>query len=215
MRERIARAPLIPALPTDLQLGEPGRGAPWLPERLLPGFSAWLKKKYPSVDSLRRAWNVGWVGADFAGYDDAARLMLGTQIDEYGRGKGKLDWDFRRFRDVLRFQADLTTGDYARALAYFHTYEPYEPRRLGGHQLLENQALNGWDMEASGRAAAAGGSFYASVHLAHHFFLADNEIVLPSYLQARLVADNCKGGCRPCGSLLVGPPNGAATSLLP
>ena len=76
----------------------------------------------------------------------------------------------------------------------FYQWDAEEPERTGGHQIFENQAMNTWDLEGQARTAAIGGSFYASIHLPHHFFLIGNEVTRPVYWQARIIADMFKGG---------------------
>ena len=181
--------------PKPKGMGEPGRNSPFIPERLLPEFSAWLEKQYIDIESLKKAWNDGFTGdLDYDDFMDAAGDMKITGYDEFGIGTGKKSKDFRRYRDAMRFLSKLITDDYKRSMELFTEWDPEEPERTGGHQLFENQPMNGWDLEAQAKAATVGGSFYSSIHLTHHFFLVDNEYVKPVYMQARTVADMFKGG---------------------
>ncbi len=181
--------------PKPKGMGEPGRNSPFIPERLLPEFSVWLEKQYGDIESLKSAWNEGFTGdLDYDDFMDAAADMKISGYDEFGIGTGKKSKDFRRYRDAMRFLSKLITDDYKRTMELFTEWDPEEPERTGGHQLFENQPMNGWDLEAQAKAATVGGSFYSSIHLTHHFFLVDNEYVKPVYMQARTVADMFKGG---------------------
>lgn len=176
-------------------MGEPGRNNPWLPERLIAPFSIWLKKEYEVLDSLRSAWNLGFTDTrEFATFKEAAASMKGTGFDGYGNGEGPKVHDFRRYRDAMKFQSELIVQNYQETMDLYYQWDFEEPERTGGHQIFENQAMNAWDLEGQARTAALGGSFYASVHLPHHFFLIDNEVTRPVYWQARIIADMFKGG---------------------
>jgi len=191
--QRVERMKDKPPRPSGL--GEPGRNNPWMPERLIPHFAAWLEKQYATIDRLKEAWNCGFTGpCHFRTFLQAAEEMKGTGFDQYGNGTGKLSKDFRRFRDAMKFQSELIVDNYRQTMDLYYRWDPEEPERTGGHQVLENQAMNTWDLEGQARTAAIGGSFYASIHLTHHFFLVDNEIMRPVYWQARTVADMFKGG---------------------
>ncbi|NJM93275.1 MAG: hypothetical protein HC842_00210 [Cytophagales bacterium] len=193
--QRVERMASKPAPPQSNKMGEPGRNNPWMPARLIPTFAQWLQNTYGSLDSLKDAWNCGYTGScAFQSFEQAARELQGTGFDEYGNGVGKLSHDFRRFRDAMKFQSELIVEEYERVMDFYTQYDLQEPERTGGHQLFENQAINAWDLEGQAKAAAVGGSFYASIHLPHHFFLVDNEITRPAYWQARIVADMFKGG---------------------
>lgn len=176
--------------------GEPGRNSPWLPERLIPAFADWLKDTYGTIDVLKEAWNEGFIPEldGVNSFMDAANLMKGEGYDEYGNLKGNKSHDFRRFRDAMRFQASLIVKNYELLMEFLTQWDSIEPERTGGHQLFENQAANTWDLEGQAKAAAEGGSFYASIHLPHHFFLVDGEITKPVYMQARTISDVFKGG---------------------
>lgn len=188
LRKRIADAPRIPPMTTFAARGEPGRGHPFIGERLAGPFAEWLQARYGDVAALNDAWNAPWIdGRPFDGFARAARVLVQPR-DAHPGG------DFRRYRDSLRFQADLAVADYDRLMKHLLSYEPWEPVRTGGHQLLDNQAASGWDLEAQAHAAAQAGSFYSSIHLAHHFREVDGEIDRPVYLQARTIADSFKGG---------------------
>jgi len=187
---RMARKPEKPK-----GMGEPGRNSPYLTERLVPEFARWLRNEYKTLDALKEAWNFGYTGnPSVNSFSDAAKLLQATHTDEFGNRWGERSWDFRRMRDAMRFQADLIIDNYDETMQMFYNWDPEEPERTGGHQLFENQAINSWDLEAEAQTAALGGSFYSSIHLTHHFFLADGEITRPVYMQSRLVADMFKGG---------------------
>lgn len=195
LKKRVMNMKNVPPPDKSIQMGEPGRGNPFMKERLIPLFAEWLQKKYGTTQNLSQAWAIGYDSREpFTSFLTAAQEMKGEGLDEFGRGTGKLSWDFVRFRDAMRFQADLMVGDYQRTMAHYTKFEPNEPKRTGAHQLFENQALNGWDFDGQAAAAAIGGSFYASIHLAHHFFLTEGEILNAAYIQARMVNDHYKGG---------------------
>jgi beta-galactosidase len=191
--ERVSRMDEKPPKPKGM--GEPGRNSPWMPERLIGPFADWLEEQYGSIGALEEAWNCGFIGScDYADFTTAARELLGSDFDEYGNGTGKKVKDFRRYRDAMKFQSELIVENYQRTMDLYYDWDPDEPERTGGHQLFENQAMNTWDLEGQAKTAAIGGSFYSSIHLTHHLFLADNEIMRPVYWQARTIADMFKGG---------------------
>ncbi|MFW5759016.1 MAG: beta-galactosidase trimerization domain-containing protein [Bacteroidota bacterium] len=193
LHQRVKKMHLKPKKPKGM--GEPGRNSPYIPERLVPEFSKWLRNQYKTLDQLKLAWNTGFTGnLEISNFDQAAALLKSTHEDEYGNRWGRRTWDFRRMRDAMRFQADLIIDNYQQTMEMFYEWDPEEPERTGGHQLFENQAINSWDLEAQAKSASIGGSFYSSIHLTHHFFLVDGEITLPVYMQSRLVADMFKGG---------------------
>lgn len=193
MRQRIEKLDKKPERPEGM--GEPGRNNPWLPERLIPHFAKWLNNTYGTVDSLKKAWNHGFIRDwEFTDFQEAARFMKGSGFNEYGQGTGTKTRNFRPYRDAMRFQADLIIRNYDKTMTMYTQWDSVEPERTGGHQLFENQAMNTWDLQGQAESAAIGGSFYASIHLPHHFFLVNNETVRPVYMQARIVADMFKGG---------------------
>ncbi len=193
LRQRVLRMANKPPKPRGM--GEPGRNSPYLPDRLLPEFARWLQNEYKTLDALKEAWNIGFTRPyELNSYQEAASLMRTTHTDEFGNRWGDMSWDFRRMRDAMRFQADLIIDNYTQTMEMFYNWDPNEPERTGGHQLFENQAINSWDLEAQAQSASLGGSFYSSIHLTHHFFLVDGELIKPVYLQSRIVADMFKGG---------------------
>ena len=193
LHNRVLRMKNKPAKPPGM--GEPGRNSPYLTQRLIPAFATWLQKKYQTLDVLKDAWNFGYTDSPHINsFMDAASLLEATTTDEFGNRWGERSWDFRRMRDAMRFQADLIIDNYNETMKVFYDWDPEEPERTGGHQLFENQAINSWDLEAQAKTAALGGSFYSSIHLTHHFFLVEGEIVKPVYMQSRIVADMFKGG---------------------
>lgn len=193
LHQRVGKMSSKPEKPQGM--GEPGRNSPYLPARLVPEFSKWLRNQYETLDQLKLAWNIGYTDTpEINTFDKAAALLKTTHEDEYGNRWGRRTWDFRRMRDAMRFQADLIIENYQETMEMFYQWDPEEPERTGGHQLFENQAINSWDLEAQAKSASVGGSFYSSIHLTHHFFLVNGEITLPVYMQSRLVADMFKGG---------------------
>jgi beta-galactosidase len=193
LHERVDRMKKKPAIPKGM--GEPGRNSPYIPDHLIPAFADWLSKTYSSVDALKDAWNFGYVESPpVKSFAEAAALMRAASVDRFGHRWGGMSWDFRRMRDAMRFQADLVVEHYNNTMHLYYDWDPEEPERTGGHQLFENQAINSWDLEAQAGTAAIGGSFYASIHLTHHFFLMDGELTHPVYMQSRMVADMFKGG---------------------
>lgn len=193
LHRRVDRMKTKPPRPRGM--GEPGRNSPYLTPDLVPLFAGWLRDQYGSLDALRQAWNEGTTGSlEVKDFLEAAREMEMEYTDEYGFRWGKRSWDFRRVRDAMKFQSELVTGNYRATMELFTEWDPEEPERTGGHQLFENQPINGWDLEAQARAASVGGSFYSSIHLTHHFFLVSGEYLRPVYIQSRMVADMFKGG---------------------
>lgn len=193
LHRRVERMKYKPPRPGGM--GEPGRNAPYLTPDLVPYFARWLQAEYGTLEALKAAWNEGTTGRlRFSNFMDAAREMEMEYTDQYGFRWGKRSWDFRRVRDAMKFQSELVTSNYRAAMELFTEWDPEEPERTGGHQLFENQPINGWDLEAQARAASVGGSFYASIHLTHHFFLVSGEYLRPVYMQSRMVADMFKGG---------------------
>ncbi len=191
--ERVDRMKEKPPRPRGM--GEPGRNNPWMPERLIPLFSEWLINEYITIDNLKQAWNCGFTGScRFSTFYEAAEMLKGTGFDQYGNGTGPLTKDFRRYRDAMKFQSELIVDNYQQTMDLYYLWDPEEPERTGGHQIFENQAVNTWDLEGQAKTASIGGSFYSSIHLTHHFFLVDNELMRPVYWQARTVADMFKGG---------------------
>ena len=181
--------------PPPKGMGEPGRNSPWMPERLIEPFADWLQQEYRTLADLEEAWNCGFVDeCDFTDFTAAARELIGSDFDVYGNGTGKKGRDFRRYRDAMKFQSELIVENYQRTMDLYYDWDPDEPERTGGHQLFENQATNTWDLEGQAKTASVGGSFYSSIHLTHHLFLTDNEIMRPVYWQARSIADMFKGG---------------------
>ncbi len=206
MKKRVAKMDQKPPKPKGM--GEPGRNNPWMPERLVPHFALWLENEYGDLASLKDAWNCGYIGkCPFQDFMGAARELKGEGFDEYGRGTGKLSKDFRRYRDAMRFQADLIVENYQKTMELYTRWDSIEPERTGGHQIFENQARNTWDLEGQAKTAAIGGSFYSSIHLTHHFFLVDGELTRPVYMQARIVADMFKGGWAATWESTGGPTN--------
>lgn len=191
--ERVKRMDQKPPKPKGM--GEPGRNSPWMPERLIEPFAAWLETEYGSLNELKEAWNCGFIGdCDYTDFTAAARELEGSDFDIYGNGTGRKVKDFRRYRDAMKFQSELIVENYQKTMDLYYDWDPDEPERTGGHQLFENQALNTWDLEGQAKTASIGGSFYSSIHLTHHLFLVDNEITRPVYWQARTIADMFKGG---------------------
>ena len=175
-----------------IKMGEPGRAGLPIPERLIPAFSKWLEEQYKSIDVLKRAWNCDvFKKAPIRTFEEAARFA-GLDVRLAGNNLGFSD--MRRYRDAMRFQADLQAFDIEGVVRQRQEFDPEEPQRTGGHQLFENQALNGWDLETQAQAIREGGSFYSSVHLVHHFDEVDGEIDRPVYIQSRMINDFFKGG---------------------
>ncbi len=193
LRDRIGRMHSQPPKPKEM--GEPGRNTPYLTPRLLPAFTNALKEQYGTLPELKKAWGYSYTFQDnIDSFEDAAKLLEAIGTDQYGNRIGRNGWSIRPARDAMRFQADLKIKDYTEFMKTYYAFDPEEPNRTGGHQLFENQPLNGWDLEGQAKSATIGGSFYASIHLAHHFFLVVGEVVRPVYMQARTVADMFKGG---------------------
>ncbi len=174
-----------------IRLGEPATSRLPMPEYLIPLFSRWLEDKYGSIDNLKKAWNCDVFGeAGLNSFEEAARIAVDSKIVQ----RRLVHSDFRRYRDAMRFMADIHVDDIRRALQQKLEFDPEEPQRTGGHQLFENQALNGWDLEAQAQAVREAGSFYCSIHIAHHLNEVDGEVDRPVYMQSRMIKDFFKGG---------------------
>lgn len=194
LKRRVDNMFKVPPPPAEVHMGEPGRSFPFIAERQVPRFTEWLMKKYKTTDGLNAGWYASYTGRPYKSIEAAAKSCVSNKQDIFGNRSGNAGWEFTKWLDAMRFQSELAVGDYQRVMEHYTRFEPNEPKRTGGHQLFENQPLNGWDLEGQARSASIGGSFYSSIHLAHHFFLTEGEVTRPVYVQARIIADNFKGG---------------------
>lgn len=171
-------------------LGEPARFEGRVPPEQHADFLEWLREHYQTPERCRDAYrlfelqNPSWedLAAPFLAHDkETEKFVLGWT-------------DFRRVRDVMRFQADRH-GRGIRAFANWHRdWDAEEPIRTGCHMILDNQAQSGWDFENQAAAVRTAGSFYASFHPAHHLDAVEGELAIGTYLSARYANDFFKGG---------------------
>lgn len=170
-----------------------GQGGFQLKSAWVPLFAQWLQKQYGTVANLERAWNFA-VNRDRvhpASFRDAAILAGG---DGSPAENPSFSWDFRRYRDVLKFEAEQRASDMDRAQAWFHRFDPLTPLRDGGElAMFQNFAAIGTDQALVADVMSEGGSFYPSIHPAHQFAAFDGEVALPVYLEAQLSVDLSKG----------------------
>lgn len=175
-----------------IRMGEPGRNMLPMPDKLLPLFEEWLRCKYTTLDNLKKAWN-DEVFKNRMPVESFAQAAISAGANPRVRSSlGQTD--FKRFKDAMRFLADLQVRDIKTAVQYGLEFDPEEPQRTGGHWLFDNQPLSGWDLEAQAQAMRGGGSFYSSVHLNCHFDMVEGEIDRPLYMQSRMINDFFKGG---------------------
>lgn len=152
-------------------------------------FADWLRAQYGDLDALLAAWNVSAPARRALGADpwaDIPRLVR----DGWPSAK-----QYRHIRDIMRFNADMVIERRIRtADAQRVAFDPHEPLRAGGEAgVFLPFSARGVDMAGIAAAAAAGGSFYPSMHLAWHFEEVDFEVARPVYMQAALCADWAKG----------------------
>jgi len=170
-----------------------GEGGFQLKPAWVPLFAHWLQKQYGTLANLEIAWNFASNRDRVhpASFRDAAILAGG---DGSPAGKPSFSWDFRRYRDILKFEAEQRASDMDRSQAWFHRFDPLTPIRDGGElAMFQNFAAIGTDQALVADAMAQGGSFYPSIHPAHQFAAFDGEVALPVYLEAQLSVDLSKG----------------------
>ncbi len=155
----------------------------------VPHLVAWLKKTYGSVKALNEAWNM-----QHAGIAEGKSIWRTWSEAEAGI-PGVNPKEYRHFRDIIRFKADVYLARLRRKVDRALERDPHEPLRAGGEMgLFLPFAARATDMEGIAEEMARGGSFYPSIHLSWHFEEVDFEIVRPIYMQASLAQDWFKGG---------------------
>lgn len=155
----------------------------------IPHFVAWLKKTYGSVRALNEAWNMHHAGIA------EGRSIWRTWADVEAGIPNVNPKEYRHFRDIIRFKADVYLAKLRRNVDRALERDPHEPLRAGGEMgLFLPFAARATDMEGIAEEMARGGSFYPSIHLAWHFEEVDFEVVRPVYMQASLAQDWFKGG---------------------
>ncbi len=192
-RDTIEHPVVIPVSPYPGHGFHTGGGGVQLKSEWIPLFAQWLEKQYGTLPVLEQAWNFAANRDDThpANFREAAILAggNGTQTPS-----PSLTWDFRRYRDVLRFEAEQRADDLRESQAWFHRYDSGTPLREGGElSMFQNFAAIGTDQSLIADVLADGGSFYPSIHPAHHFEVFNGEVALPVYLQAQLSVDLSKG----------------------
>ena len=155
----------------------------------VPAFVAWLRETYGTVDALNEAWNMFHAGI-------AEGKEIWATWEEVEQGIPSVNpKEYRHFRDILRFKADLYVGRVRARVDQSLAADPHEPVRAGGEMgLFLPFASRATDMEGIAEEMARGGSFYPSIHLAWHFEEADFEVARCVYMQAALAQDWFKGG---------------------
>jgi beta-galactosidase len=192
-REEIEHPVTTPPSPFPDHGFSRGQGGFQLKAEWVPLFAQWLEKQYGTLAVLEQAWNFTANRDEEhpATFRDAAILAGG---DGSPNAQPSLEWDFRRYRDVLRFEADQRVFDLRQSEAWFHRYQPVTPLREGGElAMFQNFAAIGTDQALVADAMADGGSFYPSIHPAHHFEAFEGDVALPVYLESQLSVDLSKG----------------------
>lgn len=192
-RAKIEHPVAIPPSPFPDHGFRRGQGGFQLKAEWIPLFAEWLQRQYGSLPVLEQAWNFAANRDEVhpASFRDAAILAGG---DGSPNSHFSLEWDFRRYRDILRFEADERVSDLTQSEAWFHRYDPLTPLREGGElAMFQNFAAIGTDQALVADAMADGGSFYPSIHPAHHFEDFGGEVALPVYLESQLSVDLSKG----------------------
>jgi beta-galactosidase len=190
MRRRIESPPV-----RGRAANEPGEGAvPFsfdmeLADGAVGTFVEWLQATYGTVAALKEAWNfhhagIGGRRSDWQSWDDVRDGIRQVHHKEY-----------RHFRDILRFKADVYLDRLTRRAERFRASDPNAPFRAGGEMgLFLPFAARATDMEGIADLMADAGSFYPSMHLSWHYEETGFEVARSVYLQASLAADWFKGG---------------------
>jgi beta-galactosidase len=189
LRERSERrASKLPPPTIAGGMGEPSRLPCAIPPNQVEAFIAWLIQQYSTPENAARHYKVPF---DTVTWKALVEPFVAEEGNTVPQTRG---WaDFRRVRDVLRFQADRHFFGISQTAAWHREWDAEEPIRTGCHMIFENQAISGWDFEHQAQAIKEAGSFYASFHPAHHLKEVDGELDIPAYLTARLVNDFAKG----------------------
>lgn len=227
LRERSRRRATKETPPKILGgLGEPSRMSCAIPPEQVDAFVAWLKQKYETPENCLKAYKM-WrerpsapvtpeqehtpeVEANF--WRSLIRpFVTDPKTPDAAPKMPSGGADFRRVRDVLRFQADRHDAGIRETATWHLAWDTDEPVRTGCHHVLENQAAAGWDFELQAKAIAPAGSFYGAFHPSQHLKEVDGELDIPCYLTARLVADFAKGGWPAMWETTGGPTNYSGT----
>ncbi len=194
-QEQVMRRRVDAGLMRGRSSNQPGEGeVPFsfdmdLAEGAVGAFVEWLQQTYKTVERLKEAWNyhhagIGGPRMDFQSWDDVREGIPKLPPKEY-----------RHFRDILRFKADVFLDRIRRRAERFREASGEAPYRAGGEMgLFLPFAARATDMEGIADLMAGSGSFYPSMHLAWHFEETGFEIAHSVYLQASLAADWFKGG---------------------
>lgn len=194
MRERIDRTDdreSVAAHETDGLPSTLPRAVYGLPEEGADLFVEWLKKKYGTVEALKKAWNFQHTMVrakdEWQTWEDVRKEAIPFVNKE--------QQDYRRIVDVFRFKADMHLKKIAAGRDRLLKRDPHEPMRAGGEMsLFLPFAARSTDMEGIAGLMADGGSFYPSIHPNWHFEEVDFEFPRPVYMQAALAVDWMKGG---------------------
>jgi len=161
----------------------------------VPLFRQWVKKQYPTIEALSKAWNqyeVGICSTPYKSWQDFENDPLITVIpgtDEIIPSAGR---EYRQVRDILRFKADMNLEHLQKVVVPDF---PEQPVRAGGEMgLFLPFASRGTDMEGIAELMKDRGSFYPSIHLAWHYEEVDYEVARCIYMQSSISVDWFKGG---------------------
>ena len=191
LRARARRDANKPEAPLKDGLGEPARSQGKIPLQQSAQWIEWLQNHYQSPKNCARAYKIPISNAP-PSWEELAAPFLAREGENEAETLG---WaDFRRVRDVMRFQADRHFRGISAVAKWSQEWDAEAPIRVGCHMILENQAISGWDFELQASAVKEAGSFYASFHPAHHLNEVEGELEIGAYLSAKLVHDFFKGG---------------------
>jgi beta-galactosidase len=192
-RDKIEHPVAVPPSPYPDHGFRRGQGGYQLKAAWISLFAQWLEKQYGTLPVLEQAWNFAANRDEVhpATFRDAAILAGG---DGSPNSQLSMEWDFRRYRDILKFEAEQRAFDLKQSQSWFHQYDPLTPQREGGElAMFQNFAAIGTDQALVADVMADGGSFYPSIHPAHHFEAFTGEVALPVYLESQLTVDLSKG----------------------
>lgn len=151
-------------------------------------FIRWLKKKYKTLDNLKKAWNTdcaGIIGNSWTKWEEAVESVR----------KGVNQRDLKRLMDVIRFYADLFLEHIREKAEAHRKVDPHAPFRAGGEMSVFFPLMGrGVDMEGIADIMAEYGSLYPSTHPAWHFDVVDYELAVPVYIYSSFMRDLFKGG---------------------
>ena len=173
-RSRVASMTALPVF----NLGEPGAGNPIMPEALVPAFADWLTASYGGdANALLFAWRnparSNFSTPECDSWEDCAALLVAQAPF------GWPSYDYRRYRDSMRFQADTLLARLNSTISALLLQDDNAPIRTGGASLQLNQAYYAWDLWRQGTLAHTAGSFYISSHLPWHYSGFQHEVDRP------------------------------------